>query len=145
MQERRKLRIATFTSTDPEAIADIEHQGDDIATVAPGIGVVGFDHIAEEECRPSIRVAELERVVDPNLALPREHDEQAHERQNERDRDRVVDRDQRSEQADGRERDIDQGAGEHELGRQVQRNAVHELLPWRVDEVVDPELRAESA
>ena len=70
----------------PSSSADAEHEVDDVAAVAAGVGVVGLDDVAEQERGAAVRVAELERVVDALLPLAREVAEQRHERQDEQRR-----------------------------------------------------------
>ena len=48
--------------------------------MAAGVRVVGLDHVAEQERRSAVGVAELERVVDPDPALPCEQLEQPDQR-----------------------------------------------------------------
>ncbi len=73
----RKGGVATQFGIEPEPVGDGERQLDDVAAVAPGVGVVRLDHVTEQERRPAVGVRELERVVDPALTLPRKDREEA--------------------------------------------------------------------
>jgi len=45
--------------------------------MSAGVAVIGLDDVAEQECRPSIGIAELERSIDSELPLASEESEQA--------------------------------------------------------------------
>jgi hypothetical protein len=65
--------------------------------VEPRVGIVGLDDVAEQQRGAAIRVRELERVVDPNLPLAREHEQQRDQRQYEAHGDGLVHGDERDQ------------------------------------------------
>src|SRR5207249_7544604 len=77
VQERCQLGHAALPCTEPEQLRDVDRERDDLAAVKTGVGVAGFDDLAEQERRALVGVAHLQLLVDPPLPLPREDGEQA--------------------------------------------------------------------
>ena len=75
MEEGGELDVAALAQVEAELVGDAERELDDAAAVAAGVGVVGLDHVAEQQRRALVRLAQLERLVDARLALVREHGE----------------------------------------------------------------------
>ena len=69
MEEGGELDVAALAKVEPERVGDAEREFDHAAAVAAGVGVVGLDHVAEQHRRALVRLAQLERLVDPRLAL----------------------------------------------------------------------------
>ena len=86
--------------------------------MATRVGVVGLDDVSEEERRAPVGVAELERVVDPAVALAREEGEEREQRDDEQDRERLVVSDHGEEEPGRGERRVHEvdGGGHPELG-----------------------------
>ena len=70
------------------------------------VGVVGLDDVPEQERGAAVRMAELERMIDPAAPLARKGAQQPGEREHEQECGGMVDRRQRGEQPDRRERRI---------------------------------------
>ena len=68
--------VAPLAGAELELVRDAHRELDDVAAVHAGVGVVGLDHVAEQERRAAVGVAQLELVVDPHPALAREDREQ---------------------------------------------------------------------
>ena len=77
VQQRDELAVATSFGVEAEPIAHAEHEVDDVAAVAAGVGVVGLDHVAEQKRGAAVRVAQLERVIDAPAPLAREVQQQS--------------------------------------------------------------------
>ena len=80
VEEGGELDVAALAQVEAELVGDAEREFDDAAAVAAGVGVVGLDHVAEQQRRALVRLAQLERLVDAGLALAREHREHRGER-----------------------------------------------------------------
>ena len=68
-QRRRTRRRGDRPTRAPSSSQTREHEIDDVAAVDARVRVVGLDDVAEQERRAAVRVAQLERVVDPALPL----------------------------------------------------------------------------
>ena len=82
--------------------------------MAAGVRIVCFDDVPEQHGGASIRVAELERVVEANLALARKVGQKSQQRQREDDEPRMGDTSERREDGDGRQRQVDGPDPDHE-------------------------------
>jgi hypothetical protein len=98
----------SISARSAEPLRDRAHEVDHVTAVAARVGVVGLDHVAEQERRPAVRGSELERVVDADLALARELREEADERHREQDGHRFLDGCERDHEADRCERGVDE-------------------------------------
>src|SRR6266851_4503679 len=76
VQQRCQLRLTPFAWGDFELVGDGERQFDDVAAVAPRVGVVGLDDVAEDECGAAVGLRQLERTIDAPLPLASEDREQ---------------------------------------------------------------------
>ena len=86
MQQRHELGVAAATRVEPELLGHGDRERDDVAAVRARVGVVGLDDVAEEERGAAVRVAELERVVDPAAPLAREGAQEPGEWEHEQER-----------------------------------------------------------
>ena len=86
MEERDELGVAAILSaSSPSIVGDPEHERDDVAAVAAGVGVVRLDDVAEEERGAAIGLRELERGLDARLPLAGERAQKQRERQDEQE------------------------------------------------------------
>ena len=83
MQQRRELGALPVAGIEPEPVGDRQDQLHDVAAVAAGVLVVRLEHVAEQERCAAVGAAELQRVLDPHLALAREHGDQPEQRNHE--------------------------------------------------------------
>ena len=91
VQQRGELEVAPVARVEAEGVADRERERDDaVAVLAAGVGVVGLEQVAHQQRGAAVGVRERERVVDARAPLAREEGEQAHERQHERDGERLA-------------------------------------------------------
>ena len=143
VEERRELGVAPELRAELEPVADGEHEIDDVTAVAPGVGVVCFDDVAQQERRPAIRVPELHRVVDPSASLACEEPDQAEQRQREQEGVRTIGvRRIGDDEPERGERQVDEVRQSH--SRKVRPNADPERRgPCRRAPEVERELRDE--
>src|SRR5438093_11659486 len=84
------------------------------SAVALRIGVIRFDHVAEEERSPAVRVAELERSVDSPATVLCEDAEQDDEWHAQQSSVRLVRGGDRDREPDRREQGVHEIDGAHE-------------------------------
>ena len=111
-----------------------------MAAVASRVRIVCLDHIAEQQSGPAIRVAQLECVVDPPMALAAEVAQEADEREDEHDELGPGVRCEREDEPDRRERSVDDEDEADEPEQRSQRDPVGDHVHTRVAEV-EGELR----
>ena len=152
VQQRGQLGLLPFARVEPQPVGDGDDEVDDVAAVAAGVLVVGFDHVAEQHRGAAIRGRQLEGVVDAPLSLACEGREEREHRQQEQQRPRVpvggeggeqsercerrVHRERRQHRPELAERrDADDRPAEHEPARVVERElgsdraGVHRCIP----------------
>ena len=95
MEERRELRQPLLAGVQTEPPGDGEDELDDVPAVRPGVGVVRFDHVAEQVRRPLIGVLQLEHLVVLLLPLGRDARDDKHHREQEEQGFRVARRRER--------------------------------------------------
>src|SRR5439155_7138848 len=93
---------------EPKVVANAEHEVDDVAGVQARVGVIGLDHVAQQERGAAIGVRELERVVQSALAFTGKEGQESDERRREQDGGPFVEGSDRDREADGSEREIDE-------------------------------------
>ena len=141
VEEGGELDVAPLAQVEAELVGDAEREFDDAAAVAAGVGVVGLDHVAEQQRRALVRLAQLERLADARLPLVREHREHPGERDHQHGHDRP-DRDRRHgrEQADRGEGAVEPVDGRHQSQALARRGAVDQARSQRGRGVVEAEL-----
>src|SRR5207249_6689098 len=112
-QERRELSVASLARGKLELVDNRERQLDDVAAVNAGVSVVSLDDVAEQESGPSVRVSELELVVDANAALAREHGEERDQRERQENAPRRRLRREGDGEADRSQARVDRVDGRH--------------------------------
>ena len=120
MEESGELCVPALPRVEPDSVRDLEDEGHDVTAVTAGVSIVCFDDVSEEHGGAAVRVAELECVIDPNLALTREVGEQPDQGQRENDQRRVRTAADRREERDRREGQVDRPDPDHEAD-QAQR------------------------
>ncbi|CAA9529010.1 MAG: hypothetical protein AVDCRST_MAG13-3998 [uncultured Solirubrobacteraceae bacterium] len=144
MEHRAELRLAAHVLPAPQLLGDADGQCDDVLGVAARVLVLLLEQVAEEQGRPAIGLAELERPGDAGLALAREHAEQADEREHQQRRAGTRGGRERREQPDGRQERV-HAVHEDELAeRLARRHAVRQARPADGDERVEQDLRREG-
>ena len=103
----RIAAVAPVAGIELQSVGHLEDERHDIAAVTAGVRVVGLHDVAEKQCCAPVGMAQLERVVDPNLPLACEDHQQSDQRQNEGQSHRMVDGDEGDQEADWRECDVD--------------------------------------
>ena len=64
VQEGGQLGVPAGVGVEPHPVADGEHERDDVVAVEAGVGVVGLDHVAEQERRAAVGLRQLLLLVD---------------------------------------------------------------------------------
>ena len=145
MEEGGELDVAPLAQVEAELVGDPERQLDDPAAVAAGVGVVGLDHVAEQQGRALVRLAQRQRLVDARLALVREHREHRGEWDHQHGHDRPDrDRRDRREQADRSEGAVEPVDRRHQAQALPRRGAVDEFRAQRRRRIVEAELGEKS-
>jgi len=126
VQQRGELEVAALDRAEAHLVADAQHQRDDAPGVlAARVGVLGLERLAHQQRGPAVGLRERDGVLDPALALARQHRQQPDERQRRQQRPRLVEGDDRDHEADRRERAVDgerdRGLAHAEPGRDAMR------------------------
>ena len=128
VQERCELRVSALTGIEPHAVGDVDHERHHVAAVAARVGIVGLDDVSEQHRGASVGVAELECVVDANLALSCEVREQSDQRQRDDNQRGVGAASERSEDGDGRQGRVDGPDPDHETQEAPRRDTEAETV-----------------
>jgi hypothetical protein len=113
VEQSRELGVPPLTCAEPQLVRNAKRQLDDVPAVDAGVGVVGLDHVTEEEGRAAVGVAQLELVIDPHAPLSREYGQQRDEWQREHDAVRGRVRRERDGEPDRSERRVDRVDPDH--------------------------------
>ena len=143
VQQRRELEVAPLARAAARARRRHAAQLDHVTAVHAGVGVVGLDHVAEQEGGAAVGVAELELVVDPNPALAREDREQADQRQREHHAVRRGLGRKGHGEPDRSKACVDHVDGRHRTQVVLRRHAERDPLTGGGDGEVERELRGE--
>ena len=100
MQQRAELGGAARLVVDAELVGDRDGELDHVLGVLAGVGVVGLDHVAQQQRGAAVGAGELDRLLDARRALAGEDREQPGERDDEEHGVRLVGGGEGGEQAD---------------------------------------------
>ena len=144
VQQRRQLDVVALALVEPQLVGDLQRQRDDAArVVAAGVLVGLLQQVAEQHRDAAVGAAQLERLVEPLVALAREQRQQRGERQHEQERVRVAVGGERREQAERREQRVDDPHPRERSQLLAAGDVEREPRAHRVDAEVDRELGAE--
>ena len=76
MEQRRELGPRPVARLEAELVGDRDDEVDDVPAVTARVLVVGLDHVAQQHRCTAVGGRELERIVEPVLALARERREE---------------------------------------------------------------------
>src|SRR5206468_6329581 len=121
-EQCRELGVSALAGVESDPVCDLEDEAYHIAAVATRVRIVRFDDVPEEHGRAPIRMAELECVVDTNLALAREVGKEPDQRQREDDQRRMPTGAERREERDRRESRVEGPDPDHEAQEAERRH-----------------------
>ena len=108
VQQRAELGLAALVLVEPSSLGDAHARARRRPRVwSAGVLVVVLEQVAEQQRGAAVGAPELDRLLDPRLALAREDSSSAHERQDEQEA-RARRGGERREQADRREQRVDE-------------------------------------